>query len=270
MNNGSAMWNEEDHPRDEQGRFTNGGAKEWRQNTPYEEIMNKHLTVFTESDMIKEKLWQGKSLSDEEIYEESARYSQKYQFDAMRRSGKQDECLREILKTRGWDKPPQKISASSLLEKLRDGDFVYRGLSQRKYVNDFYNGELFVGQGPIFGNGIYVSFDKNESLCYSNGEKTNVAVAVLPRDIKIAPEDLKAKHGRFLNFLRQKMDEAKTTEEYDLAENQYNMMRDFGKYCALKGYEAYSSQKGKNLVLLNRNILFVGENNEQERVLADD
>ena len=34
------MWNEEDHPRDEQGKFTNGGAKEWRQNTPYEEIVN--------------------------------------------------------------------------------------------------------------------------------------------------------------------------------------------------------------------------------------
>lgn len=32
------MWKEEEHPRDEAGKFTNSGAKEYRQNTSYEDI----------------------------------------------------------------------------------------------------------------------------------------------------------------------------------------------------------------------------------------
>lgn len=34
-----AEFDENKHPRDEQGRFTNGGAKEFRQNTLYKEIL---------------------------------------------------------------------------------------------------------------------------------------------------------------------------------------------------------------------------------------
>ena len=35
------MWKEEEHPRDEGGRFTNGGAREFRQNTSHKEILNR-------------------------------------------------------------------------------------------------------------------------------------------------------------------------------------------------------------------------------------
>lgn len=37
------MFDESKHPRDEDGRFTNGGAKEYRQNTPYEEITKEEM-----------------------------------------------------------------------------------------------------------------------------------------------------------------------------------------------------------------------------------
>lgn len=37
-----AEFDESKHPRDEQGRFTNGGAKEYRQNTPHEEILREN------------------------------------------------------------------------------------------------------------------------------------------------------------------------------------------------------------------------------------
>lgn len=33
-------FDESKHPRDEQGKFTSGGAKEYRQNTPYEQLMS--------------------------------------------------------------------------------------------------------------------------------------------------------------------------------------------------------------------------------------
>ncbi len=39
------MWKEEDHHRDNIGRFTKGGAKEYRQNTPYEEITKEKQDI---------------------------------------------------------------------------------------------------------------------------------------------------------------------------------------------------------------------------------
>lgn len=39
------MFDESKHPRDEDGRFTNGGAKEYRQNTPYEEITKETKNI---------------------------------------------------------------------------------------------------------------------------------------------------------------------------------------------------------------------------------
>lgn len=36
-----AEFDESKHPRDELGRFTNGGAKEYRQNTQYEDILSE-------------------------------------------------------------------------------------------------------------------------------------------------------------------------------------------------------------------------------------
>lgn len=36
------------------------------------------------------------------------------------------------------------------------------------------------------------------------------------------------------------------------AQNELNFINDFGKYCALKGYDGYITQDDKNLVVLNR------------------
>lgn len=60
--------------------------------------------------------------------------------------------------------------------------------------------------------------------------------------------------------------------EADMKEtqNELNFINDFGKYCALKGYDGYIIQDDKNLVVLNRGKLIIGENDEQRIFLEFD
>lgn len=44
-------WNESEHPRDEDGKFTDGGAKEYRQNTDYANILSADEAKDTYSDV---------------------------------------------------------------------------------------------------------------------------------------------------------------------------------------------------------------------------
>lgn len=110
-----------------------------------------------------------------------------------------------------------------------------------------------------------MSFDKNEALKYAD----NVIVAVVPESFNFAPNELKEEHKTFLqSWKSQNLDYEKLSEEeMERVENEYNFLKDFGKFCALKGYDGYISQKDKNIVVLNRGKLIIGENDEQKLFL---
>lgn len=203
-------------------------------------------------------------LSNAEIEIVAKELSAKYKLPSMRRSGTQDDCLKEILDKKGFSVIPKRVAKKEFVEAIKNGKVVYRGVSTIEQEKQFYNGDCFVGQG-FFGNGIYMSYDKNEALKYAD----NVIVSIVPESFNFAPNELKEEHKTFLqSWKSQNLDYEKLSEdEIERVENEYNFLKDFGKYCALKGYDGYISQKDKNIVVLNRGKLIIGENDEQKLFL---
>lgn len=182
-----------------------------------------------------------------------------------RKSGIKDEILAEIIVVKGWDGTPKKLSDNELCcsIKSKHGIFVYRCLPNEVYKEAFYDGELWVGQG-IFGNGIYMAYGAIDAIGYGN----HIAVAVMDSDMHFAPYENRVEHKKFLNYLNEKITNIQnygTVENLQNYECLYNMMCDYGKYAALSGYDAYKA--GKNIVVLNRSKLKIGETNEKlERI----
>lgn len=110
-----------------------------------------------------------------------------------------------------------------------------------------------------------MAYDALEASGYGN----NIAVAIIDNDMHLAPKDHKTEYNAFLSYLTDKISiiqKQGTIAELDCYENLYQMMKsDYGKYVALSGYEAYKA--GKNIVVLNRSKLKIGETNERlERI----
>lgn len=213
---------------------------------------------------IDEKIKNVAPLSDEEIEEVFEKMFETYEKPER---GKGDKNLKKILDLNGFSKTPRKVGKKKLADELQNGEILFRGLNgegSKQYANQFYNGEMYVGIG-FGGNGVYMSREINEADNYTKGSNT-VVVAVIPKNMKIAGKDVRKEYNEF--YERQKAKAENTKQE---KERSYKIQRtmSFGSYCALKGYDAYlpTISPEKNMVVLNRGKLFVGENNEQERIL---
>lgn len=113
-----------------------------------------------------------------------------------------------------------------------------------------------------------MAYDALEASGYGN----NIAVAIIDDDMHLAPKDHKTEYNAFLRYLTDKISIIQrygTIEDIDRYENLYQMMKsDYGKYVALSGFDAYKA--GKNIVILNRSKLKIGETNERlERIALD-
>ena len=206
--------------------------------------------------------------SNAEIEIEAKEYARKYQIPSIPQAGRQDDCLKEILDKKEFTKPPKRVNKEQFTKALESGSVVYRGVGSSKHIEQFYNGDCFVGQGD-FGNGIYMSYDKKEALGFSS----NLVVSILPKDFNFAPTELRKEHEQFVKEFKTKRfspEKVKTESDMKEAQNELNFINDFGKYCALKGYDGYITQDDKNLVVLNRGKLIIGENDEQRIFLEFD
>lgn len=212
----------------------------------------------------------GNPFTDEEISTIAIEYAKKYKFRSLPRSGTADECLEEMIIKREWDSQPVKLQGKDYVDAVKKGTFVFRGVSKSEYVESFYNGDLFAGQG-LFGNGIYFANNYDYVIRHNNGQTDNTIVCILPNGIKFAGKEEREEHQKFQAEFQKIMDkrlkENWSFEERDLLENAYNMVKDFGKYCLLKGYKGYTAQNGKTFVMLARNELQVGGKNEQTAIL---
>ena len=85
-----------------------------------------------------------------------------------------------------------------------------------------------------------MSYDKKEATSYAD----NLIACIVPNDFNFAPPELKEEHKNFVKNWADKNLKYENLSEEEIAfkENQYNFIKDFGKYCAIKGYDSYISQ----------------------------
>ena len=213
---------------------------------------------------IDKKIIDGIPLSDSEMDKVFESLSKTYERPE---KGGGDKNLKKILDLKGFSNPPKKVDKKELTKVLSKGTIMFRGLNgerAKEYAEQFYNGEMYVGIG-LGGNGVYMSKDTNEARVYTKGSAVVVS-AVMPADMKIAGKEVRKEFNRF-------SDKHRTTAEHTQTEKErlWKMQHviSFGTYCALKGYDAYIPMISpeKNIVVLNRSKLVIGENNEQERFM---
>ncbi len=262
-------WKEEDHPRDDDGKFTDGQGgsgqpKRFKQNTHYDEIMaaDKPISFGKEIDA---KIRERKPLSDSEVETVFDKISKVYERPER---GSEDRNLKKILDMNGFSDKPKKVNKKELASALANGTVMYRGLNGEeavKYAKQFYDGEMFVGTG-LGGNGIYMSKDSMIAEEYTRGSNVTV-VAVMPKDMKVAGKDVREEYKEFFERYKSTAEQTQEEKEYIWG---IQKATSFGVYCVLKGYDAFlpTIKPETNMVVLNRSKLIIGENNEQEGIMG--
>lgn len=152
---------------------------------------------------------------------------------------------------------------------MKKGKLCFRGMSKEEYVDAFYSGECFVGQG-LSGNGIYLTTDSDEAYTnYSNGMIENVAICLLDENMRIAGAQEKKEYEALMSsYYGNKMLEIKNKGNRAELDEFYDIRREmtYPIYLALKGYDGYAGMKSTHIVLLNRGKVKVGDNpNEIKR-----
>ena len=97
-----------------------------------------------------------------------------------------------------------------------------------------------------------------------------IVSAVMPADFRIADDEVRKEYSDLKKKYDEKYKWAKTNSKEQNAENdKLRGALSYGVFCVLKGYDAYlpAVSPEKNVVILNRGKLVIGENNEQEKFI---
>lgn len=260
-------WREGDHPRDDDGKFTDGFKEEparedfFKEDKPYIGYGKKQTAdeSFSFGKEIDTKIKKGIVLTDSEVETVFAEISKVYERPER---GIGDKNLKKILDLNGFSNKPKKVNKKDLAKALSSGTIMYRGLNGKEaamYAKQFYDGEMFVGIG-LGGNGIYMSKDPNIAEEYTRDSNVTV-VAIMPKDMRIAGKDVREKYKEFFERYKSTAEQTQDEKEYV-----WGIQRaiSFGVYCVLKGYDAYlpTIKPETNMVVLNRSKLIIGKNNE--------
>ena len=217
-----------------QPRVTAGNEHggEWiKETATYETTNNKNVSasLFYKTNIVST------NLNFISIEKEALRYIGNKNFNIDRIPGNKDETLTEIISNKGWSNVPKRLSNDELAYSLmkNNGKFVYRALSEEIYKNDFYNGDIWIGQGS-FGNGIYMAYEKLDTASYGK----HIAVAIVDNDMSFASNENRLEHQKFLEYISNKIDIIEkygTMEDFRNYKNLRNMMSDYVKYVAFSG-----------------------------------
>lgn len=220
------------------------------------------------SDSNVDAIKSGKGLSDAEIEDVCTKLAKIYR--PVKR-GDEDTNLKAILSETGFTQTPKRLRKQDFIKQVQSGTILYRGLhgdNADKYAKYFYDGDMWVGTG-FGGNGVYMSKDANEASMYRHQDGAIVS-AVMPADFRIADDEVRKEYSDLKKKYDEKYKWAKTNSKEQNAENdKLRGALSYGVFCVLKGYDAYlpAVSHEKNVVILNRGKLVIGENNEQEKFI---
>lgn len=174
-----------------------------------------------------------------------------------------------IFKSLNYDALPNLSSVEN--HNINENITIYRGISAKnnellkKYVDDFINGEIFLGgRASIYGTGIYTvigNLDLAKDYS-SDGGKNNCGITIeskLSDDTKIIEKE-KLKIIR--KFLIEKL---KNSYKNDI-NNFTNVLEDDGALAAILGYDAILVREKNYIIILNRSKLVINDTNLYEQL----
>ena len=227
----------EDQPRDEQGRFGEGGGG-----------------IAVGADLV------GSDVGGSAVT--AAKERERY-------PASRDEALSAIAHEQGFDRPPTVVSHEQMDQMIQNGrPELYRGvrgngdLSAAEIHEEMRSGDAQYGRG-IYGNGYYfgtsTSGDTANAQQFSDGTQGSVARATLDPDATVVDgASVFAEHNEFMRDL-----DTGAVDYGDARSAVVATYSDVGRYAAARGYDVmYFGPAGSPLeqyVVLNRTALIVEE-----------
>jgi hypothetical protein len=161
------------------------------------------------------------------------------------RAGDYQRDTVEILHRQGFDQPPAAVSRSQFDELRKSGEYIpiyrgvrdYEGIPAQKFVDEFNEGEFFIGGGAL-GNGAYFTTSPGLADAYRDGGQ--VIEALIPRNARLFDLD--------------------SLDAKQILLEKPQSFRDLSDYLAAKGYDGLITQWGaakQSVVLYNRSAAIV-------------
>lgn len=182
--------------------------------------------------------------------------------------GREDTMLAEVLEEFGCANKPKVLDKKAMDDlKKRGWTILYRGVSEKKFTDQFRNGPLYCGSG-FGGNGTYAqkvtkpepggeAAAKKEALIY--GE--HVLRIALPPTAKVVTGDVvEEEMEAFEKAIKADADAARISKSD--SEALLSVLQDPGRFAALRGYDAIEVTTDGYVDLLNRTILAVEDRDQ--------
>lgn len=112
--------------------------------------------------------------------------------------GREDLIIKPLLKEIGFDGKPQKVSKEKFEELSKTSTNLYRGVTDKKYVKDYKDENMFVGLG-INGSGVYTATNKQKAIDYAKDNGGVIEILLSP-NAKIADGVQLYKDAKELQF----------------------------------------------------------------------
>ncbi len=142
------MFDESKHPRDESGKFTNGGAKEYRQNTPYEEITKEEIHTPNIDEVFGDEFkgYKGQAAVDKLLTEKRGHIKGAFHRDDVGDIdliwGNDFMGLQHIIKNRESQGVNAMEFLSNIAEVVEKGE--YKGKNQNNTFEFWYKGKMAI------------------------------------------------------------------------------------------------------------------------------
>ncbi len=169
---------------------------------------------------------------------------EEYVFDL--RQSNRDIALEKLAKEQGFTKKPQLVDKTAFKALEKDHKIVYRGVTEKKYKDQFKEGEYFGGIGRL-GNGTYTAFGEGSKQRATAYGESVLSIAV-PKNAKLL--DIKDVNTVF----KKEYDKIKDVAGSD---GLGMLISDVGRMATSAGYDGIISGKDNELIILNRGLMKV-------------
>ncbi|MBW3113493.1 hypothetical protein KYJ26_16690 [Bacillus sp. MCCB 382] len=172
--------------------------------------------------------------------------------------GGEDKALKTLLREQGFDGKGNVVSKAELDKFIQNGEReIFRGVTNAKFAEQFKDGDLFAGLGT-YGNGTYTAYGQSaEKVAQSYaGKKGDIVRMSLKSDAKVVKYDILL--GEMMDYedmLAEKMAKSTSKKAREAIEAETLLIKDFGRFATMRGYDAIDVTGFEYLVVLNRTSL---------------
>jgi len=172
----------------------------------------------------------------------------------------EDLELKELIKEQAFDKKPKVVSENELNQIISSGNTeLYRGFSNEQTIEQFKNGEYYIGKG-LYGNGTYATNNSDTAKLYG----ANISHMALDKSAKVISEEKLIQEQQ--SFVDSLDSQKRYTPEYADADEKISLLihlaTDNGRFATLKGYDAITLSNG-NTIVLNRGKLIISDQEQK-------